>query len=565
MLVGMSTNPTASSKTTFHRWPEGAIVYQVYPRSFYDANGDGIGDIPGVTAKLDYLKTFGVNAIWLSPFYPSPMADFGYDVQDYCDVDPIFGDLHDFKELLAAAHKKDIRIMVDLVPNHSSDEHPWFHQSRQSREDVYSDWYIWKDPKGHDKAGKPIPPNNWINVLTGETAWEWEPARQQFYMHSFHIKQPDLNWANPAVREAIKNAMRFWLDLGVDGFRVDAVPFMAKDPLFRDEPVNPKYRPNQGMWRYDALIHLYSSRQPHLYSYLAEMAAVLAEKKYANSTRFMVTEAYPDTDDHVADYLELYESMNPEVAAPFIFAGLSLPWKAADWRKFLHDFHTALDTFSSSGVASYAFGNHDQHRLATRLLEPAARAAAVLLLTLPGMSFIYNGEELGMEDGEIPPEMVQDPQFAGGFGRDPARTPMQWTSGKLAGFTAAHRPWLPIAANYKTHNVDTETDNPHSFLSLYRTLGKLRNDSGSIKHGSFKVLKTNQPDVLCYVRAGGKEQHVIFINFAKTSVEVEIPEGRQLGKFVVSSNPKTSLASNLGSSIRLLGYEAAVFTLNISI
>jgi alpha-glucosidase len=552
----MSTNSTIS--TTTQRWPDGAIVYQIYPRSFYDSNADGIGDIPGVTAKLDYLKSFGVNAIWLSPFYPSPMADFGYDVADYCDVDAIFGNLEDMKELIEEAHKKDIKIMVDLVPNHSSDEHEWFRQSRQSREDKYSDWYIWKDPKGHDRKGHPIPPNNWLDVLTGGPAWEWEPARQQFYLHSFDVKQPDLNWANPEVRDAIKSAMRFWLDVGVDGFRVDAVHFMAKDPLFRDDPANPGYVEGQGA-KYNALMHVNNHGWPQLHAYLSEMASVLKEEKYAHSERFMVTEAYPETHNPVEEYLEFYEGMDPEVAAPFNFEGLGLPWEAAPWRKFLQTFHTALDSFSPLCVSSYAFGNHDQHRLVTRRGEPAARAAAVLLLTLPGMAFIYNGEEIGMKNGEIPPEMVQDPGAKGGDGRDPERTPMQWTPGKNAGFSKAHRTWLPIADNFKTHNVETESEEPHSFLSLYRTLGKLRGDASSIKHGSFKIIGVNDPDVLCYLRTKGKEWHATFVNFSKKAVEVTLPETLGLGELIVSSDPATKLHSNPGGKIHLRAYEAAVF------
>jgi alpha-glucosidase len=540
------------------RWPEGALVYQIYPRSFYDANGDGIGDIPGIIKKLDYLKSFGVSAIWLSPFYPSPMADFGYDVADYCGVDPIFGDLGDMENLIKKAHKKDIKIIVDLVPNHSSDEHPWFHQSRQSREDKYSDWYIWKDPKGHDKDGKPIPPNNWINVLTGETVWEWEPSRQQFYMHSFHIKQPDLNWTNPEVQNAIKDAMRFWLDRGVDGFRVDAVPFMAKDPLFRDEPVNPNYKPNSGQWKYDALKHIYCYNQPHLYAYLSAMANVLKEPKYVHRDRFMVTEAYPEGHNRVEAYLSFYEGMDPEVAAPFNFEGFSLPWEAAPWRKFLDEFHTTLDKFNPLCVASYAFGNHDQHRLVTRLGDAKARGAAVLLLTLPGMAFVYNGEELGMEDGEIPPDMVQDPQEAGGFGRDPARTPLQWTDGPNAGFSTAHATWLPIAANYKTHNIATESKDKHSFLSLYRQLGKLR-ASQPMRHGHFQVIDVADENILAFSRTAGKEQYVVLINFSDRSAQATVPADTHLDKCIVSSLA-TDVRHKADSMVELAPFEAVVFS-----
>ena len=558
MLSSMSIKHTSHTATSKHRWPEGAVVYQVYPRSFNDSNGDGIGDIPGITEKLGYLKELGVNAIWLSPFYPSPMADFGYDVADYCDVDPIFGTLKDMDRLIDKAHAKDIRIIVDMVPNHTSDEHEWFRQSRQSREDAYSDWYIWKDPKGHDKAGKPIPPNNWINVLTAESAWEWEPARQQFYLHSFHIRQPDLNWANPDVREGIIDAMRFWLDRGVDGFRVDAVPFMAKDPLFRDEPINPHYVAARGDWKYTALNHIYSCGQPHLYAYLAEMAAVLKEKKYRHSARFMVTEGYPMTDNPIEEYLSYYEGMDPEVAAPFNFAGFSLPWKGREWREFLHTFHTTVDTFSPLCVASYAFGNHDQYRLVSRLGESAARSAAVLLLTLPGMAFIYNGDELGMENVDIPPDMVQDPQFAGGFGRDPVRTPMQWTSGKNAGFSTAHSTWLPVADNYMSHNVESESTDPDSFLSLYRRLGKLRNQSNAIKHGHFEIVDVGNADVLGFARTSNGERYTVVVNFSKKAVNLTLGY-TEIGKFELSSDPETKLQRMQDGKIHLLPNEAAIF------
>ncbi|MDB5181658.1 MAG: putative alpha-glucosidase [Candidatus Saccharibacteria bacterium] len=550
----MSTKPTS----THHRWAEGSIVYQIYPRSFYDSNSDGIGDIPGITKKLGYLEDLGVNAIWLSPFYPSPMADFGYDVADYCGVDAIFGTLDDMDELLKEAHERGIRIIVDLVPNHSSDEHEWFRQSRQSREDRYSDWYIWKDPRGHDKEGKPIPPNNWVEVLTGGPAWEWEPARQQFYLHSFDVRQPDLNWANPEVRDAIKDAMRFWLDKGVDGFRVDAVHFMAKDPLYRDEKPNPHYVEGRDT-RYGALIHTNNHAWPQLYAYLSEMAAVLKEEKYKHGERFMITEAYPETHNRVDEYLEFYEGMDPEVAAPFNFEGLSLPWEAKAWRDFLGTFHKALNDFNSLCVASYAFGNHDQHRMVTRMGEPIARSAAVLLLTLPGMAFIYNGEEIGMKNGNIPADMVQDPGARGGDGRDPERTPLQWTAGENAGFSTASRTWLPITDNYKTHNIETESKDPDSFLSLYRHLGKLRNTSASIKHGEFEVIDTGNTYVLGYARTRGDERYIVLVNFSKKPVSLSLKPDLALGAFVVSSDPETMLVKTATDKVELRAHEAAVF------
>lgn len=540
------------------RWPEGAIVYQIYPRSFYDSNADGIGDIPGITAKLNYLKDLGVGVIWLSPFYTSPMADFGYDIADYCDVDPIFGTLQDIDKLIKSAHPKGIKILVDLVPNHSSDEHEWFRQSRQTREGKYSDWYIWKDPKATDKSGKPVPPNNWLDIFTGETAWEWEPARQQFYLHSFDVKQPDLNWANPEVREAIKTAMRFWLDKGVDGFRVDAVRFMGKDPDFKDNPKNPLYKPGEGS-NYNSIKHIYSQGWPSLYGYLNEMADVLKEKPYQKSLRFMVTESYPETSEPVNEYLEFYKGMDPKVAAPFNFEGLGLPWQAEPWRQFLAKFHTALDDYSPLCVASYAFGNHDQHRLATRLGDPAARSAAVLLLTLPGMAFIYNGEEIGMKNGKIPPSLIKDPAAKGGASRDPERTPLQWSSAKNAGFTTADTAWLPVNSDYQTDNIQLQTKDRYSYYRLYQSLAKLRNSHMALRKGQLKIVNTGHQSVLGYLRIQNHQGYLSLINFSEVSVESKLPATIKIGRFQISSDAETGHKKASHNHIQLLPYEAAVF------
>jgi alpha-glucosidase len=388
------------------RWTEGALVYHIYPRSFQDSNGDGVGDLQGIISRLDYVKSLGVNAIWLSPFYPSPMADFGYDVSDYCNVDPLFGTLDDFKQLLIAAEQLDIRVMIDLVPNHTSDEHEWFRQSRTSKHNHYSDWYVWRDGKqpksttteSASRLREPteqvqLPqlsqlPNNWRDALTGGPAWEWCPERQQYYLHSFDVRQPDLNWSNPAVRAAIRDVMRFWLDLGVDGFRVDAVYWLAKEPLLNDDPGNSDYVEGEDQ-PYQALRHDNSRGWPAVYAYLSEMADVLHEDAYKDKQRFMVTEAYPEGHNPLVEYLNFYIGMDPQVAAPFNFEGLSMPWQASDWRKFLRSFHGALDQIDPHCVPSYAFGNHDQPRIGSRLGDASARAAAVLLLTLPGMVFLY--------------------------------------------------------------------------------------------------------------------------------------------------------------------------------
>jgi alpha-glucosidase len=351
--------------------------------------------------------------------------------------------------------------------------------------------------------------------------------------------------------------MRFWLDLGVDGFRVDAVSFMAKDPTFRDEPINPDYKEGQGM-RYGALQHPYNHGWPQLFAYLSEMANVLKEEKYLARPRFMVTEAYPDTLSPVEEYLEFYEGVDPTVAAPFNFEGLSLPWQAEDWRKFLKHFHATLDNFSPLCVSSYAFGNHDQHRIVSRLGEPAARSAAVLLLTLPGMVFVYNGDELGMKNGDIPPDMVQDPGARGGSGRDPERTPLQWNPSKNAGFTSADTTWLPVNDNYKTHNVQTQSDDPDSFLSLYRKLGEIRNKSDALRHGHFKVLNTENDDVLGFTRTAEGETYTVLVNFsAKTRKLPAKLVGK--GKLVVSSHPVTKLKAKKSDAISLQPNEAVIF------
>ncbi len=561
VLDGLSIILIHMKITNKKRWAEGAIVYQIYPRSFYDSNGDGIGDIPGITAKIDYLKELGVNVIWLSPFYPSPMADFGYDVANYCGVDPIFGKLADMDKLIEQAHKRDIKLLVDLVPNHSSDQHEWFQQSRQSRNNKYSDWYIWHDAKDSDKKGKPEPPNNWLDIFTGETAWEWEPTRRQFYLHSFDVHQPDLNWTNPEVREAIKTAMRFWLDKGVDGFRVDAVRFMGKDPDFKDNPLNPFYIPGQGS-KYGSLLHINSQGWPQLYDYLGQMADVLKEKPYQKSPRFMVTESYPETHEAVKEYLEFYEAMDPAVAAPFNFQGLGMAWQAEPWSKFLEEFHEALDKFSPLSVASYAFGNHDQHRLASRLGDQAARSAAVLLLTLPGMAFIYNGEEIGMKNTKIPKAFIQDPAAKGGDSRDPERTPLQWSDQKNAGFTKSKTPWLPVNEDYQLNNIKVQRLDSNSFLSLYKSLSKLRNNSAALKHGKLKVIKAGDENVLGYIRSNGKKWYLVLVNFSEQAAMAKLPAAIKSGRFQISSDPETRHKRIINNAVELVPYEAAVFTIN---
>jgi alpha-glucosidase len=548
---------------SLQRWPEGAIVYHIYPRSFQDSDDDGVGDLQGIIGRLDYVASLGVNAIWLSPFYPSPMADFGYDIADYCDIDPLFGTLTDFKQLLSSAAERNIKVIIDLVPNHTSDEHAWFQESCQSRTNPKADWYIWRNAVARDDHDEPIVPNNWLDALTGRSAWQWNEQRQQFYLHSFDAKQPDLNWTNPQVREAFKDVMRFWLAMGVDGFRVDAVYWMAKEPLLSDDEPRPSHIEGKDL-RYEALLHNNSRGWPAIYAYLSEMCDVLKETTFESKPRFMVTEAYPERHNPLASYLQFYVGMDPVVAAPFNFEGVSLPWEARAWHDFLRSFHAALQQLSPLCVASYAFGNHDQSRLASRLGADSARSVAVMLLTLPGMVFIYYGEELGMEDVVIPPQSVRDPAALGdpehGIGRDPERTPMQWTPGKLAGFSGGESTWLPLADDYQLRNVEIQSADPHSILSLYRTLGKLRNESETLRYGELHVLESGNTDVLAYIRNYEPQAtYAVYVNFSSQPALCQLVS--EIKKLVISSAPDSTLRNIATGEVTLRPYEAAVFLL----
>lgn len=500
--------------STDEPWFRQAVLYQIYPRSFYDSNNDGIGDLNGITKKLNYLSgdsdSLGVSAIWISPFYPSPMADFGYDVSDYRGVDPIFGTLDDFKRLLKAAHQHHLKVIIDFVPNHTSDEHPWFKEARMSRDNPKRHWYVWRDP-----ADGGSPPNNWLSEFGGP-AWHYDESTGQYYLHSFLAKQPDLNWDNPEVRKAMNDSLRFWLDMGVDGFRVDAVLWLSKDPDWRDDPPHPDYHPD----RDDptaSLNPIYSRRGPHLFEYLHEMAETI--RAYPDT--FMVTEAYPRQWDNTDAYLHFYENIDPEVSAPFNFEAISSPWDAKEFKHIIDNFQSSL---KDGYLPIYCFGNHDQPRLAGRHGGGAARTAAMLQLTLPGMPVIYYGDELGMTDGEVPPNKVQDPfekQVPGkGLGRDPERTPLLWNNKKNAGFTKGE-PWLPVNPNYVDINIERQQIDPKSSLNLYRSLLKLRASSRALYSGDYSSLKT--PDnVFGFHRQFRNERIKILLNFSDQTIALPL-------------------------------------------
>lgn len=507
------------------RWYDVNGIYQIYPRSFKDSNGDGVGDIAGMTEMLDYIKgapeSLGVDAVWISPFFRSPMADFGYDVSDYYSIDPLFGDLDDFKKFLAAAHDRDIKVMIDYVPNHTSDEHPWFVASKSSRDNDKRDWYVWRDAKPDGS-----PPNNWLSVFGG-SAWQWDEATGQYYLHTFLAKQPDLNWDNPEVRKAMCDVLRFWLELGVDGIRADAVRWISKDPAYRDDPAWPDYK--EGDDPYHALVHENSRYGKNLFAYLGEMAAVIEEF----SNRIILFEDYPDMHMDAAEQYSAFYAVNPEVAAPFNFEGLKSPYGAREY----HDLISRFQRMSDNKLRPfYCFSNHDKPRLVSRVGRAEARLVALMQLTLPGIPVVYYGDELGMSNGDIPPGLVQDPfekQTPGlGLGRDPERTPMQWTNGKNAGFTTGE-PWLPIVSDYKTVNVKSERSDPDSPFSMYRALFELRR-SAVIRTGDYEEWSECDERVFGYYRKSEYETLLVILNMSGD--EVPCSNG-VAGEVIFSTHP----------------------------
>jgi alpha-glucosidase len=468
-----------------HAWWQRGVIYQVYPRSFQDSNGDGVGDLPGILARLDHLVALGVDAVWISPIYPSPMADFGYDVAGYCDVDPVFGTLDDFDRLVAAAHARGLRVILDYVPNHSSDRHPWFIESRASRASPKRDWYVWRDP-----APDGGPPNNWLGEFGGP-AWTLDAATGQYWYHAYLPQQPDLNWRNPAVREAMLDVLRFWFDRGVDGFRVDAIHHLVEDAGFRDNPPNPDWRP--GMSPARRVLRVRTMDQPEVHDAIAAMRRVA--DAYPGD-RVLIGEAYLPIDRLMAYYGRDLSGFH----LPFNFHLLSTPWEAGAIADLIRRYEAALPP---GGWPNWVLGNHDRSRLASRVGPAQARVAAMLLLTLRGTPTIYQGEELGMEDVPIPPDRVQDPwerRVPGlGLGRDPVRTPMQWDSGPVAGFTTAAEPWLPLAADHRAVNVAAQVADPGSTLALYRALLALRRAEPALSVGALDAV-AGEGDVLTYGR-----------------------------------------------------------------
>ncbi len=522
------------TNNNFTWWKHG-VIYQIYPRSYMDTNNDGIGDLPGITSRLDYLKWLGVDAIWISPCFKSPMDDFGYDVADYRDIDPMFGTMDDFDDLLAAAHERDLKVILDFVPNHSSHEHPWFQESRSSRDNPKADWYTWRDAKPDGS-----PPNNWVAVFGG-SAWEWDETRQQYYLHMFLKEQPDLNWRNPEVKAEMLDTIRFWMAKGVDGFRVDVAHFCMKDPELRDNPVNENretFFKDKGAW--DSLHHVNDSGHEDIHQLFREFRQVFDEFEHI-SPRYSIGEI------HLEDTEEwgTYYGNDDELHMPFNFKLLSADWNAAAVRSVVDEMEAVVP---AHGWPNAVLGNHDEPRIAARYGVENARLAAMLLLTLRGTPTMYYGDELGMPDTHIPADKQQDPwglRVPGlDLGRDPERTPMQWDDSKYAGFSEAE-PWLPVGADLETYNVLAQKADDASTLNFYRTLLQLRKDEAALHAGDYTPLDVATDNVYVYERHTANDKLIVALNFANEARDVALPVS---GSVLLSSHPDSSLD---GKTLRL--------------
>ena len=486
-------------------WWQHGTIYEIYARSFQDSNGDGIGDLNGIRSRLDYLSWLGVDVFWITPIYPSPMKDFGYDVSDYCGIDPMFGTFDDFDRLIEDAHDRGLRVVMDFVPNHSSDQHPWFVESRSSRSNHKRDWYIWRDAKPDGS-----PPNNWISNFGG-SAWEWDEKTGQYYYHAFLREQPDLNWRNPEVRAAMHNALRFWLDRGVDGFRVDVLWHLMKDPEFRDNPSNHAYQANQP--EIERFLQVHSADHPDIHRILAGMRRVID----AYPDRVLIGEIYLPLERLVAYYGDEMGGAH----LPFNFQLLQTPWNARMIDAVIREYEAALP---GQSWPNWVLGNHDKPRIAARVGMGQARVAAMLLLTLRGTPTLYYGDEIGIGQVTIPPDAVQDPwernEPGFGFGRDPERTPMQWDGSRNAGFTTGS-PWLPLAPEAEFCNVASMAEDEHSILNLYRRLISLRRSEQALSLGSYTPLHfEGADDLLAYERSDGARRFVVVLNLGATERDV---------------------------------------------
>ena len=522
-------------KVTDRDWWKHAVFYEIYPRSFADSNGDGIGDLKGITSKLDYLKKLGIDAIWITPCFPSPQVDFGYDVSDYENIDPLYGTLADFDELAREAKKRNIHIILDFVVNHTSDQHPWFLDSKTSRTSAHRDWYIWRDGKGPGE-----PPNNWVSTFGG-SAWKFDPTTNQYYYHYFYPEQPDLNWRNPAVQEAMFDVTRWWYKRGVSGFRLDAVDILFEDPNLSDNPIA---GPGVNAFGDPIEQNKYNTKLPEVHDVLRGL------RKIANEyDAVLIGETW--TAD-IAKLDQYYGEKNNELQLPmdFLFTKVD-KLSPSEFRKQI----AAVN--SASGWPTFVIGNHDIPRSYDRYgdgqhNDQMAKLMAALYLTLRGTPILYYGEEIGMKT--TPPtrkEDVKDPIGRTGWpkekGRDGERTPMQWNETENAGFTTG-TPWLPVPDTYTTHNVADEAKDAGSILSFYTQVLKLRHNSQALLNGSYKAINKDNDRVLSYLRLTANQGIVIALNMSNDPQEIRLDlkrNGFSSAKMLVSSAHSTLVANHL--------------------
>ncbi len=506
-------------------WWQRGVIYQIYPRSFADSDGDGIGDLAGIESHLDHVASLGVDAIWLSPIFPSPMADFGYDVADYTGVEPMFGTLKDFDRLLAAIHGRGLKLLLDFVPNHSSTQHPWFIESRSSLTNPKRDWYIWRDP-----APDGSPPNNWISDMGGP-AWAFDAHTGQYYLHTFLKEQADLNWRNPEVVEAMTNVLRFWLDRGVDGFRIDVLWHIVKAEGLPDNPPNPAWR--EGMADKLRVLQTHSTDQPEAHAFTRQM------RQLADSygDKLLVGEIFLPQDRLMRWYGSAAE---PSVHLPFNFELIENPWDRDTLATLIADYDAAIP---EHGWPNWVIGSHDAPRIAARIGEAQARVAAMLLLTLRGTPTLYQGDEIGIGKVTIPSDRIRDPQDLRqpgmGLGRDRSRTPMPWDATPNAGFSTAE-PWLPLNPDWPTRNVAAQQHDPAAMLTLYRKLLAARRATPALALGSM-TLQPAPDDILLYERRHGSQRVMVALNLGHTAQRLPLP----LARLLIATGDRTALDGHI--------------------
>lgn len=530
-------------------WWRGCVIYQVYPRSFQDTTGDGVGDLAGITSRLQHIAELGVDAIWISPFFKSPMADMGYDVSDYCAVDPMFGSLQDFDRLIAEAHRLGLKVIIDQVLSHTSDQHAWFKESRSGRHNAKAHWYVWADPKPDG-----TPPNNWLSVFGG-SAWEWDGVRRQYYLHNFLASQPDLNFHNEEVQEAILASVRFWLERGVDGFRLDAVNYQFHDRSLRDNPPLPASKTNDihESNPYGYQDHIHDKTQPENIEFLRRFRALV--------NRYQDRAAMGEVGDGerslrtVAAYTEGGDKLN----MCYTFDMLGPDFSPAHMRRCVEAFESAV----KGGWVCWAFSNHDVVRHVSRWTRPGgdsndvARFSVVLLATLRGSVCLYQGEELGLEEAEIAFEDLRDPygiRFWPAFkGRDGCRTPMVWEHDRPDGGFTTGTPWLPVPAAHLARAVDKEQGDPASVLVHYREVLRFRREHPALRVGSIEFLEAADPAILAFLRKAGNEVLLCVFNFSGDKKRFAVPPG--LGVVSLIDLPAAGQQASAGElSLPPLGY-----------